>query len=102
VTVQSALLGLLIATILGLLFHLIRGGGFGRLGLYLATAWVSFFAGHLVGNWLDWRALRIGPLNLLPALLATFLGLIAASLLAGREDGAKSRPRTPLPPGDGL
>lgn len=101
-TVQSILLGLLIASILGLLFHLIRGGGFGRLALYVATAWVSFFTGHIVGNWLDWRALRIGPLNLLPALLATVLGLIAASLLAGRERGAGSHPPTPFPPDEGL
>jgi hypothetical protein len=102
VTIQSVLLGLLIASILGLLFHLIRGGGFGRLALYVATAWVSFFTGHVVGNWLDWRALRVGPLNLLPALLATVLGLIAASFLAGRERGAESRPPTPFPPNEGL
>jgi hypothetical protein len=52
-TTQSAFLGLLIATLCGLLYHLIRGGGLSRLGLYVVTAWVAFFTGHLVGNWLD-------------------------------------------------
>jgi hypothetical protein len=84
-TTQSAFLGLLIATLCGLLYHLIRGGGLSRLGLYLVTAWVAFFTGHLVGNWLRWTALRVGPLNLLPALVATVLGLVAANVLAGGE-----------------
>jgi hypothetical protein len=97
-TTQSAFLGLLIATLCGLLYHLIRGGGLSRLGLYVVTAWVAFFTGHLVGNWLRWTALRIGPLNLLPALVATVLGLIAANVLAGGEhvdSGPRGRKRPP-------
>jgi len=97
-TTQSAFLGLLIATLCGLLYHLIRGGGLSRLGLYLVTAWVAFFTGHLVGNWLRWTALRVGPLNLLPALVATVLGLVAANVLAGGEhadSGPRGRKRPP-------
>ena len=97
-TTQSAFLGLLIATLCGLLYHLIRGGGLSRLGLYVVTAWVAFFTGHLVGNWLRWTALRVGPLNLLPALVATVLGLIAANVLAGSEhfdSGPRGRKRPP-------
>jgi hypothetical protein len=95
-TTQSAFLGLLIATLCGLLYHLIRGGGLSRLGLYLVTAWVAFFTGHLVGNWLHWTALRVGPLNLVPALVATVLGLVAANVLAGGEhldSGPRDRKR---------
>lgn len=95
-TTQSALLGFLIATACGLVFHLIRGGGLRRIGLYVATAWVTFFIGHWFGEWVGWRALRFGPLNLLPALLATLLGLLASGLLAGGEKSAgKSRFRRP-------
>lgn len=100
-TSQSAFLGLLIATLCGLLFHLIRGGGLSRLGLYVVTAWVAFFAGHFVGNWLRWTALRIGPLNLLPALLATVLGLLAATFLAGREQPGSGRRGRKEPPDGG-
>jgi H+/Cl- antiporter ClcA len=81
----SLFLGILIATSCGLLFHLIRGGSASRLGLFVLTACVAFFIGHLVGIWLDLEILRIGTLNLLPALLATALGLLIANLLAGPE-----------------
>ena len=98
-TTQSALLGLLIASVCGLVYHLIRGGGLARIGLYLASAWVSFFLGHLVGGLLDWRALRVGPLNLLPALLATVIGLVAGDVLAGSE-ARRERGTRPRPPDD--
>jgi hypothetical protein len=93
-TVQSAMLGFLIATVCGLVYHLIRGGGLARLGLYLASAWISFTLGHLVGGLLGWQALRVGPLNLLPALVATLIGLIAGDVLAGSEGrrGREARP----------
>lgn len=91
-TLPGIYLALLIATTLGLACYLLRGGGFARLGLYLLTAWVAFFLGHFVGEWLDWRLLRYGTLNLFPAVFATLLGLAAASILAGP---ARRRPRTP-------
>lgn len=81
----SIFLGTLIAIACGLVFHLIRGGRISRLGLYMATAWVAFFVGHMVGVWLEWDFMRLGSLNLFPAILATMLGLISASVLAGPE-----------------
>lgn len=94
-TTQSALLGLLIASVCGLGYHVLRGGGVSRLALYVASAWVSFGVGHIAGSLLGWQALRIGPLNLLPALLATVIGLVVADVLAGsearRHRGARGR-----------
>jgi flagellar motor component MotA len=84
-SVPSVFISLMIATVCGLGFHLIRGGSLPRLGLYIATAWVAFFVGHFVGSWLGWDFLQLGVLNLFPALLATLLGLLAASILAGPE-----------------
>jgi len=95
----GAALGLLIASILGLLFHLARGGSLPRLALYVMTAWISFFAGQFVSSWIGWEAWRVGTLNLLPAFLATGIGLTAATILAGperhRTRGARRR-ATPL------
>ena len=87
----SIFLGTIVAICCGLIFHLLRGGRLPRLALYLATAWVSFFTGNLVGAWLDWSFLRVGELRLFPALLATFLGLIIASVLAGPEKNTPPR-----------
>jgi hypothetical protein len=92
---------MLIATTCGLVFHLIRGGGLARLGLYVLTSWVAFFIGHLVGTWLEWDWMRIGVLNLFPALLAIALGLIIANLLAGPErKSTRQRRRRKPPPRD--
>ena len=83
--VPAIFLSILISTVCGLLFHIIRGGSSARLGLYVLTAWIAFLAGHLVGQWLDWSFIRLGTINLFPALVPTILGLIAASILAGPE-----------------
>ncbi|HSR46461.1 MAG TPA: hypothetical protein VLL77_00595 [Anaerolineales bacterium] len=80
-------LGFLIATLIGLAFHAVRGGTLARLILYLVTAWLAFFLGHLVGSLLGWEAGRLGSLHLLPAILATLIGLVAASLLVGPHRG---------------
>lgn len=84
-TLPGLYFGILIATTCGLICYLLRGGGLPRLGLYVLTAWVAFFLGQLVGEWLDWRLFRYGTLNLFPAVFATVLGLTAASILAGPE-----------------
>lgn len=94
-TAPSAFLGLLIASAFGFLFHLVRGGRLVRLGLYLVTAWVGFFIGHFVGEWWDWRMLRLGSLNLFASTLGAALGLIAASILAGPERGRPASPPAP-------
>lgn len=84
-TIPSLLLGLVIASACGFLFHLIRGGRLSRLLLYFITAIGAFFIGHFISELLDWRLMRVGTLNLFPALLATIIGLISASVLAGPE-----------------
>lgn len=93
-TTQSLLFAWLIATACGLTYHLVRGGRLKRLMLFVASAWVAFFLGHWVGGALGWTTLRVGPLNLLPALTGTALGLIAADVLLG-ADGlpGEKRPR---------
>lgn len=88
-TTPSFFFGLLLASACALLFHFIRGGSISRMLLFVATSWVAFFLGSALGNWLDWQFGRYGSLNLFPAFLAAFVGLITASILAGPE---KPRP----------
>ena len=84
-------LGLLISSGLSLVFHIFRGGALSRLMLYLVAGWFSFFLGHLVGEWINLRLLRVGPLNMFPAVLAALVGLVAASVLAGPESAPRRR-----------
>jgi hypothetical protein len=86
-------IGFLIASLIGLVFHALRGGTLGRLMLYLVTAWVAFFLGHGLAALMGWDAGRLGGLNLLPAVVATVIGLLAASLLAGPRDRKAPPPR---------
>jgi len=94
-TLPGALLGLLIASGAGLAYHLLRGGGFGRLLLYLLCSWPAFFAGHWLGALLDWTSWRLGSLNLLPALLMTGIVLILAEIMAGPRGKPRRKPRKP-------
>lgn len=74
-TLPSFVLGATLATFFGASFHLWRGGGLGRLLLYLALAWVGFWSGHWVALQADWGLFRIGPLYLGIAVLGS-LGLL--------------------------
>jgi len=63
-TLPSLFIGLLISSLLGALFHLWRGGGPGRLLLYLFLAWLGFWVGHALGVRWQWRFFSVGPLRL--------------------------------------
>jgi uncharacterized membrane protein YfcA len=82
-TLPGVLLGIVISSLAGLVYHLIRGGSFRRLLLYVITSWIAFFAGHFLGALIGWTTLRVGSLNLLPALLSSVLVLILADIMAG-------------------
>ena len=63
-TLPALTFGFLIASFTGAVFHLWRGGGPGRLFLYLLLAWAGFWLGHAIGEGLGWTFGRLGPLNL--------------------------------------
>lgn len=63
-TIPSLLFALLIASLYGALYHLIRGGGLGRLLLFLIFGWAGFAFGHLFGVWRGWVLMPLGELNL--------------------------------------
>ncbi len=70
---QSVVLGMVIATLYGAVFHLWRGGGLLRFGLYLAFAWIGFWGGHWLGNLAGLEFLKVGQLNIGPATLGSVL-----------------------------
>lgn len=63
-TIPSILFAFLIASLYAALYHLIRGGGPGRLILFLLFGWIGFVLGHLVGIWQEWILLPMGQLNI--------------------------------------
>ena len=74
-TLPSLFLGAVVATLLGAAFHLWRGGGLGRLLLYLFLSWLGFWAGQILASQFDIAFYNVGPLYMGVAVLAS-LGLL--------------------------
>jgi len=71
-SVPTLILGLILSTLYGALFHLWRGGNAGRLLLYLVLAWVGFWLGQLLGNILNLSFDTLGQLHLLSSTIGSF------------------------------
>lgn len=70
------LLGLLISTLYGAAFHLIRGGSLLRLLLAVGLSWLGFWAGHIAAAQTGLTFGSLGPLHLGPATLGSLVFLI--------------------------
>ena len=84
-TIPSLLFALLIACLYGALYHLLRGGGFWRLALYLGLSVLGFAAGHLIGLWRGWVFLPLGSLNLGMSSIGSLLILMIGDWLSRIE-----------------
>ncbi len=61
-TFPSLVIGIILSSLYGAIFHLWKGGGLGRLILYLILSWIGFWVGHIVGGFWGNTFLNIGPL----------------------------------------
>lgn len=84
-TVPSMLFALLVASFYGASYHLIRGGGLGRLLLYFCLSIAGFIAGHLIGIWRGWTFIPLGTLNLGLSSLGSIILLICGDWLTRIE-----------------
>jgi hypothetical protein len=76
-TLPAILLGVVLSSLYGALYHLVRGGTGKRLVAYLIAGWVGFWAGHLVGDIFGITFFSVGPIRLG---MATILALVALFL----------------------
>lgn len=93
VTLHGFILGLTIASACAFLFHILRGGSLKRLAIYALSAWIGFFSGHLLGEIINWQLLRLGSINLFPALLGTILSLVLTAVLIKPNSRSKNKSR---------
>ena len=80
-------LGFLLSTIYGAVFHLIIGGPPRRLLLYVAASWIGFAVGHLIGDLLGIELLKLGAIHLLAASIGSWVALILSWFLSARNTG---------------
>ena len=62
-TLPAFIFGVVISTLYGVAFHFWKGGGPGRLLLYLILGWAGFWAGHLLAGLLNWSFDSLGALH---------------------------------------
>lgn len=84
----SLVLGFILATLYGALFHLVSGGDARRLALFFLAGWIGFALGHITGDLLNVNFFDIGPLNAFNATIGAGIALIAAWILTRQRTQA--------------
>ena len=74
-SIPALLLCFVLATLYGAGFHLWRGGGAGRLLLYLLLAWFGFALGQYLGMHFNITFDRLGFVHIVLATLGSFIFL---------------------------
>jgi len=76
-TLPAIIFGVILSTLIGAAFHLFRGGGLGRLLLYLVLGWIGFWTGQFLAGQFGWSFASLGPLHLGMATIGSlvFLGI---------------------------
>jgi len=90
-TLPIFLFALLIALFYGAAYHLVRGGGFWRLLLYLGLSALGFAAGHFVGLWRGWVFVPLGSLNLGVSSVGSIIILVIGDWLSRIETKNESK-----------
>ena len=81
-TIPAFILGLLISSLYGAVFHLWRGGSASKFLLYLFLSWAGFWIGHGLASLIGWHIANLGPLNLGLASLFSFVFLLVGHWLS--------------------
>jgi hypothetical protein len=81
-TLPALLFGVVISSLYGAVFHLVRGGSGKRLLAYLVAGWIGFWAGHLVGQVFEITFFSVGPIRLGMGTIMALVALFLANWLA--------------------
>ncbi|MCU0476628.1 MAG: hypothetical protein MUC99_11060 [Anaerolineae bacterium] len=79
----------ILATLYGVVFHVVLGGDARRLALFLLSSWVGFAVGQVMGLLFDVTLFQLGSLRVLPATLGAFFALFS---VRGLTTGQVRRP----------
>lgn len=83
--------GLLTATLLGAIAHLLLGGNGRRLLFLILASWIGFAIGQAVGDVMDITMLAVGPTNLFAASLGSLLAIVTTAILTARPSSQSGR-----------
>ena len=66
----------ILAVATGLIYHLLRGGGFARLIVSIVAAGIGMAIGQVVSQFFGWRLIVLGEVQLIPVLIGGLLALV--------------------------
>lgn len=78
----TILFGILLSTLYGGLYHLIRGGRTRKLLLFVTLSWAGFWVGDALGWLLNWTFAPVGMMNAGMGTLGAFVFLVVGDLIA--------------------
>jgi hypothetical protein len=81
-TLPVLIFGVVLSSLYGAVYHLLRGGSGKRLLAYLVAGWIGFWAGHLVGQVFGITFFSVGPLRLGMGTILALVALLLANWLA--------------------
>lgn len=84
-TIPAFLFGIVLATLMGAVFHLWRGGDNRRLVIFLLLAQAGFWGGHFVAWYFGWTFADLGVLRLGFAVLGAAGALFLSDLIGRLE-----------------
>lgn len=88
---NTIVFGVLLSTLYGGLYHLIRGGKMRKLLLFLALAWAGFWLGDMAGWLMDWTFAPLGMMNAGTGTIGAFLFLMIGDLVSMLLDRQNTR-----------
>lgn len=89
--IPTLLFGTLLALILGAIYHLLRGGRFGRLLIFLLFSCVGFVIGQWLGVTYELGFIKLGGVYLLPAAASSLVFLAIGDWLSLKQPEKKRR-----------
>ncbi|HNB88685.1 MAG TPA: hypothetical protein PLD33_18655, partial [Anaerolineales bacterium] len=81
-TLPTILFALVVALLLGAMYHFFRGGGGWRLMLFFGLSILGFALGQLLAMWQGWRILMFGSLDLGMGGVGSLLMLVTGEWLS--------------------
>jgi hypothetical protein len=84
-TFPSFFFGLVVATFIGLGFHIWKNGGFFKIIINILLSWIGFFAGNFLGQQMDWEIWIIGPFHMGSAIFGSIMVLLLGHWLGSSQ-----------------
>jgi hypothetical protein len=86
--IPTIIFGILLSSLYGALYHLIRGGKTRTMLLFMVVAWIGFWLGDTLGWYMGWSFASVGNLNAGMGTVLSLAFLLAADLIRRMTEGS--------------